>query len=74
MDVTIINKPLPFPTKQIEMSVDEWVASSAQRRSRRVEARHNRHVNWLRGLASNIRMQLGSSRVDLICCPGCLDG
>ena len=26
MDITIINKPLPYPTREIEMSVDEWVS------------------------------------------------
>ena len=26
IDVIFINKPLPFPTKQLEMSVEEWVA------------------------------------------------
>ena len=25
-DVTIINEVLPFPTKELEMSVEEWIA------------------------------------------------
>jgi hypothetical protein len=26
VDITIINKPLAVPTKELELSVDEWIA------------------------------------------------
>ena len=32
-DVTIINETLPFPTKESEMSVEEWIARGRPRRS-----------------------------------------